>query len=301
VTIELRDVGAGDHARIKPLFDSVPALETVWREKLFGDSPRSDTLEVIAAIFDEEVVGVVATSGKWIRLLWVAEKWRGQHIGSSLLGAAEACASVEGFDTLRTLDQPGNYLSPGIPESDEETLSWLHRRGYESTATNENLLVSVKDNPRVTVERSTQADVRCRELGYVVRRASLADADMLRDAITREFLPAWAFEVHRALHFEPAGVHLAETASGDLAAFAAHDGNNQGLGWFGPAGTFEKHRKKGLGEALLLRCLLDVADAGHETCTIAWIGPRNFYDRVAGIVDTKRFVVMQKDLRQEEH
>ena len=78
-------------------------------------------------------------------------------------------------------------------------------------------------------------------------------------------------------------------------AFAAHDGNNRGLGWFGPTGTWPAHRGKGLGEALLMACLVDVG-AERSRCEVAWIGPRPFYDKVAGIVDDRHFVVLAKSL-----
>ncbi|MBA3394602.1 MAG: GNAT family N-acetyltransferase, partial [Deltaproteobacteria bacterium] len=89
-------------------------------------------------------------------------------------------------------------------------------------------------------------------------------------------------------------VHVA-LADGAYCAFAAHDGNNRGLGWFGPTGTWPAHRGKGLGEALLLACLVDVA-AEHARCEVAWIGPRPFYEKVAGIVDERRFVVLARTL-----
>jgi hypothetical protein len=84
--------------------------------------------------------------------------------------------------------------------------------------------------------------------------------------------------------------------AGELAAFAAHDGNNSGLGWFGPAGTLDPHRRRGLGEALLVACLVDVAATGLAQCTVAWVGPRDFYERAAGIAGERRFVVLGKDL-----
>nr|MDQ3301155.1 GNAT family N-acetyltransferase [Myxococcota bacterium] len=101
-------------------------------------------------------------------------------------------------------------------------------------------------------------------------------------------------ELERALGHQPAGVHVA-LADGAYCAFAAHDGNNRGLGWFGPTGTWPAHRGKGLGEALLLACLVDVA-AEHARCEVAWIGPRPFYEKVAGIVDERRFVVLARTL-----
>jgi hypothetical protein len=62
-----------------------------------------------------------------------------------------------------------------------------------------------------------------------------------------------------------------------------------------PTGTWPAHRGHGLGEALLLACLVDVA-AVHYLCEVAWIGPRPFYEKVAGIVDTRRFVLMTRAL-----
>src|SRR5262249_14985868 len=84
--------------------------------------------------------------------------------------------------------------------------------------------------------------------------------------------------------------------AGGIVAFACHDGNNRGLGWFGPAGTAEAHRGQGLGEALLVPCLLDIAATGHAEGTIAWIGPRRFYEEKVGARADRRFVVLEQIL-----
>jgi hypothetical protein len=185
---------------------------------------------------------------------------------------------------VRTLDLPGNYLAPGIDVRNDETIRWFDRRGYRKTGENTNLLIDVRGNPRLDRATSTR--------GYEIRRADAAEGDALAAAIAAEFGGAWPFETARAL--EVGGVHVA-VKGGGYAAFAAHDGNNQGLGWFGPAGTWSSHRGRGLGEALLLACLRDVA-AKHPQCEVAWIGPRRFYEQSAGIAGERQFVVMTKDL-----
>ena len=130
--------------------------------------------------------------------------------------------------------------------------------------------------------------------GYEVRRSQAGEREALSGAIGKEFGGAWPYEVERALGHEPAGVHVA-IQDGAYCAFAAHDGNNRGLGWFGPTGTWPAHRGHGLGEALLMACLVDVG-AERAQCEVAWIGPRPFYEKVAGIAGERRFVPLAKDL-----
>ena len=142
----------------------------------------------------------------------------------------------------------------------------------------------MRGNPKLDRASSTR--------GYEVRRAEAGEAAALAAAIAAEFGGAWPFETVRAL--DGGGVHVA-VKDGEYAAFAAHDGNNQGLGWFGPAGTWSSHRGRGLGEALLLACLRDVA-AAHPQCEVAWIGPRRFYEQSAGVAGERRFTVLTKDL-----
>ena len=153
------------------------------------------------------------------------------------------------------------------------------------------MLIDVRGNPRVSAERA--ADAATRATGYEIRRAR-GDETALLDAVATEFGGAWPFELARSLGHSPAGVHVA-LRDGAYCAFAAHDGNNRGLGWFGPTGTWPAHRGRGLGEALLLACLFDVA-AEHDRCEVAWIGPRPFYDKVAGVAADRRFVLLARDL-----
>ncbi|MEZ4365087.1 MAG: hypothetical protein R2939_02225 [Kofleriaceae bacterium] len=208
--------------------------------------------------------------------------------------ACEAHLLATGATRARALDLPGNYLAPGVDERNTLTLGWLGRRGYVARAERAtNLHLDVRTNPRVSRARAQAAAAAAAARGYQVRRAT-PDEVALPAAIADEFGGTWPFEVTRALTGSPAGVHVA-VRDGAYAAFAAHDGNNAGLGWFGPAGTWPAHRGAGLGEAVLLACLVDVA-VDHPICEVAWIGPRPFYERVAGVVGERRFVVLTKDL-----
>ncbi|HEX3758604.1 MAG TPA: GNAT family N-acetyltransferase [Kofleriaceae bacterium] len=265
----------------------------VAEEKLFGAGPRGEP-RALGAWEGAELVGVAAVADNRIRVLAVAPAARRRGAGGALLAACEAAARDAGQTMLRTLDQPGNYLAPGIDERNVETVAWLERRGWRRLAEPRlNVRIDVQGNPRVSAARAAELAAAAAARGYEVRRARPDERGLL-DAVAAEFGGAWPFELARALGGEPPGVHVA-VQDGAYCGFAAHDGNNRGLGWFGPTGTWPAHRGRGLGEALLMACLVDVA-ARHAQCEVAWIGPRPFYDKVAGVAADRRFVVLTRAL-----
>ncbi len=293
VGIELRQLTPADLPAAHALLVACDLDEAaaVAEEKLFGAAPGGAASAVFGALEAGELLGVSVGSARWIRLLVVLPHQRRRGIGTALLAAAES--AIEGT-TARTMDQPGNYLAPGIDARNLETIGWLERRGYEAVDENASLVIDLAGNPLVSEERGRELAGRAERQGYQLRRAEATDRAALA-AASGSFGRAWAFEVDRALDGDPPAVHIA-LADGAVAAFAAHDGNNRGLGWFGPAGTLEPHRGKGLGEALYIHCLLDLAGRGRRDCTVSWIGPRAFYQRAAGIAREERFVVMAKEL-----
>lgn len=262
----------------------------VAEEKLFGPGPVG-TPRAWGAWESEALVGVAAICARYLRVLGVVPDARGRGVGSELLRMCEASAREAGEPRLRALDQPGNYLAPGIDIGNEEVIGWLAKRGWiRDGEPRTNVLIAVRDNARVTRPRAEALASAVRERGYEVRRARAGETALL-DAVAHDFGGAWPFEIAAALR-DPVGVHVA-VKDGAYCAFAAHDGNNRGLGWFGPTGTWPAHRGKGIGEALLLACLVDVADH-HDRCEVAWIGPRPFYEKAAGIVEDRAFVAMIK-------
>lgn len=262
-------------------------------EKLITPGPQGPVRTWLAWI-EDRAVGVVAVSGRWLRVLAVRPEVRQRGIGAALLAIAEDWFRAEDVTRARALDQPGNYLAPGVDARNKPAIAWLERRGWvRSAAPVVNLLVDVRTNPRVDAARADALAQALRDRGYAIRRATADDRAALLDAVAAEFGGAWPWELGRAL-VAPGGVFVA-WKDGAIAGFAAHDGNNRGLGWFGPAGTWPAHRGQGVGEALLLACLVEVA-RDHAFCEVAWIGPRNFYDRVAGIAGERQFWPMTRAL-----
>ena len=261
-------------------------------EKLFGPSPRGTPI-AFGARKGGILLGVAVACGDRIRLIAVHPAARGEGLGHALLAQCETAIWRTAARRARTLDEPGNYLAPGIDESNHSLIEWFERRGYVRRDQHESLLVDVRTNPKVCDVRAAELAERARARGYEIRRARRDEAEALSAAISIGFGGAWPHEVERALAFDPPGVHLA-IHDGRLAAFAAHDGNNQGLGWFGPAGTWPEHRGQGLGEALLIACLNDIAQR-HAVAEVAWIGPREFYERTVGTTGCRNFVVLTRD------
>jgi GNAT superfamily N-acetyltransferase len=123
---------------------------TVAEEKLFGSASGDPWRQTLGAYEHQALVGVVVVSGRWLRLMAVLPSKRQQGIGQALLEAAETAARAAGEQTLRTLDQPGNYLAPGIHAQNGHALSWLEKRGYARVGGNTNLITDVAANERVT-------------------------------------------------------------------------------------------------------------------------------------------------------
>ena len=270
-------------------------VSQVAEEKLFGGAP-SGPATAFGARCEGELAGVVVTSNHWLRLFVVGADHLGHGVGGALLEAAEADLRARGARAACTMDQPGNHQSPGIDARNEHTIEWFESHGSQRIGENHSLLVDLVDNPRVNPTRAAELAAECAARGYTIRRGQRADRAALAAMIESQFTDAWAFEVNLALSSKPEGVHVAVAPDGNFAAFAAHDGNNRGLGWFGPAGTAPQHRGQGLGAALLLACLIDVAEARHAQCLISWIGPRAFYENTVGIAGERTYVVMSKTL-----
>lgn len=295
------------------------AAAPVVEEKLFaGNGVRNG--QAVGAFSDGNLVGVLAQAGRWIKILAVHPSARRKGIGTVLLQAArgwlrEQSAQSATSGTLRVGDHPGNYLSPGLDVREEAGAAFLQARGFVEVGRNLNLRAQVLDNPCLRPEHIAQKQAAVESLGYVVRRATAADVPALLTMVTSAFHRVWAYEVARGLGLalcgdaaqhtaqlaEGAAVHVALTAEGSPVAFAAHDGNNRGLGWFGPTGTLPAHRGKGIGEVLLLWCLRDVADAytqepsaRPDAGVIAWVGPVEYYARACGAVPDRRFIVYEE-------
>jgi len=136
------------------------------------------------------------------------------------------------------------------------------------------MLVRLYDlpNARPSFERAS-AD------GYSVRRAEPWDRDQMRSCATRCFGELWAVEADRAFNNSPITAYVA-TRGPDIGGFAVYECT--GRGFFGPTGVREDLRGKGIGAALLFRCLNSMLEMGYAYAVIGGVGPAEFYEKVCG-------------------
>jgi len=260
--------------------------QALVHEKLFEDVPE-EASAAFAVREDASLLGLVALCAQgttaWIKLAAADPARRRHGVSTALLAQAEAWARATGARTLRLMDHPGNYLTPGMDVRYAEAIEFLARRGFSVSGENRNLTLPLPAPP----------PTRTSTPGYEMRRARHPDAGVLA-ALARESSPAWAYEVGRALDRDQPAVHVA-FHRGHAVAFAAHDGNNRGSGAFGPAATLPAHRAHGLGQALLRACLHDIARAGHAQATIPWVSETTLYAQL-GAVESGRYRVLVKTL-----
>ncbi len=120
-----------------------------------------------------------------------------------------------------------------------------------------------------------------REAGVVVRRAAAYEKHAVLDWVRAEFGAGWAGECDVAFAREPISCFVAVDA-GRLAGFACHDATRPNF--FGPMGVAAAARGRGIGSALLLACLQEMAGRGYAYAIIGGAGNGDIYRKVAGAV-----------------
>lgn len=237
-------------------------IRPVSAEKCFG---RGVAGEPVVRVFGD-FQGVAVTCGHYLRLLAVAREHRGRGIGTALLEDSGArVIAAEG----------GNYFTPGVARSDEGSIRFFTSRGYEETASTQNL-----------VARELPAEIPA---GV---RQTAADDERVLSFIEREFGRIWRFEASRA------PILFYAEVEGVVAGFAAHDANNRGLGWFGPTGVAKELRGRGIGRRLLLASLADLRRRGYRQAVIPWTDAIDFYRKSCGAEVAERFVTLARYSRQ---
>lgn len=117
---------------------------------------------------------------------------------------------------------------------------------------------------------------------FTVRRAFAAEKGIVRTWISQHFGEMWASESEAAFARLPISCFVA-VADNQLAGFACYDATTRGF--FGPIGVAEGQRRRGVGRAMLLATLRDMAGQGYGYAIIGAAGSAAFYRRDLNVVE----------------
>ena len=112
-----------------------------------------------------------------------------------------------------------------------------------------------------------------------VRRAMVSEKNAVTGWVHDRFGDGWAAECDVAFARQPVACMVGE-AGGRIVGFACHETTCRNF--FGPIGTDSSFRHMGVGRALLLFTLNDMAAAGYAYAIIGGAGPTAFFEKCVG-------------------
>ncbi|MCL2284920.1 MAG: GNAT family N-acetyltransferase [Firmicutes bacterium] len=120
---------------------------------------------------------------------------------------------------------------------------------------------------------------RMEKEGIQIKRAMALDKNVIVDFVKNNFGYSWETECEKAIFNQPASCYIA-TKDKKIVGFACYDGT--ALGYFGPTGVLPDERGKGIGKALLFKCLESMKEKGYGYAIIGFVGPVSFYEKAVG-------------------
>lgn len=120
---------------------------------------------------------------------------------------------------------------------------------------------------------------RQRELGVDIRRAIAPEKHVVVNWIRDNTNKRYASECEVAFSRHPVACFIA-TENGKMLGFACYDATC--MDFFGPTEVLATAQGRGIGKALLLVCLHDMAAQGYAYAIIGRAGPYEFYRKAVG-------------------
>lgn len=226
----------------------------------------------------------------YIKLMAVKKNSRRTGVATAMLKELEAYMLLEKVDRLRIYDVPLNYFMPGVDPRYTEAICFALKHGFERNGEAVNMELDLQKRSWETVKEIE----KLQKEGVKIRRADKDDLNDILSFLKKEW-ELWQFEIRMAMESEKPSVFIA-LKNGEVKGFAAYDGNNQGTGWFGPMGTAEVFRGKGIGRILLYNCLEDMRLKGHKQAVIPWVAPIAFYAHFCDAKISRTFWRFEKSI-----
>lgn len=110
----------------------------------------------------------------------------------------------------------------------------------------------------------------------VFRRAIAPEKHLVSDWVMEQFGTYWKSEVEVAFSRQPVSCWLAQRGN-DILGFACYESTARNF--FGPTGTLDSERGKGIGKTLLVKSLESLREMGYAYAIIGGVGPAEFYQK----------------------
>jgi len=117
---------------------------------------------------------------------------------------------------------------------------------------------------------------RLQKEGLTIRRALSCDKHIVVEWVRKTFGKLWASECDVAFAGRPISCYIA-TKEGQIVGFSCYDSSMKNF--FGPVGVAEQARGRGIGTALLFKCLRAMASAGYAYAIVGDAGSPEFYEK----------------------
>ncbi|WP_439488305.1 GNAT family N-acetyltransferase [Algoriphagus sp.] len=134
------------------------------------------------------------------------------------------------------------------------------------------MLVRLIDLPEV----SNEVAVLLKKESIVFRRAIPPERHLLCAWVLEHFGEYWKSETEVAFSRQPVTCWLAQRGN-DILGFACYESTARNF--FGPTGTLESERGKGIGKILLIKSLESMREMGYAYAIIGGVGPAEFYEK----------------------
>lgn len=137
------------------------------------------------------------------------------------------------------------------------------------------MLVRLQDLPSVlSLEKSLEKKEK-----IIFRKAIAPEKHLICEWVHQEFGDYWKSEVEVAFSRQPITCWIAQRGN-TLVGFACYE--TTAKNFFGPTGTLESERGKGIGKILLIKALESLKEMGYGYAIIGGVGPAEFYEKVVG-------------------
>jgi GNAT superfamily N-acetyltransferase len=129
------------------------------------------------------------------------------------------------------------------------------------------------------------------------RKAIAPEMHLVSDWVMENFGAYWKSEVEVSFSRQPVSCWIAQRGN-ELLGFACYESTARNF--FGPTGTLESERGKGIGKVLLIKALESLREMGYAYAIIGGVGPIEFYEKTVGakVIEGSETSIYQHLLRK---